>query len=261
MLVAALLGLLQGVTEWLPVSSEGVVAATYSFLRDRPLDEAIAYSLWLHLGTVISVLIAFRREIVGILADLTARPRNPTPLLIFLVASTLVSVAIGVPLLVTLSELSERSGAIAMGLIGLLMFVTGALQLRRGVVGNRSRGDVTAKDALLAGVAQGLAVLPGLSRSGLTVAVLLARRLDRREALVLSFLMSVPVSIGAGIYAGFNGDLIGSGEALVSVVVSAGVGFVAIGALLAVAQRINFARFVIVVGALIVAGAIWEALR
>ena len=59
-------------------------------------------------------------------------------------------------------------------------------------------------DALVAGVAQGFAVLPGLSRSGLTVAALLSRRIERKEALVLSFLMSVPVSLGAALYASLD---------------------------------------------------------
>ena len=261
MLIAALLGLLQGITEWLPVSSEGVVTATYSAVRDASFDEAIGYALWLHVGTALSVLVVFRREILGVLKTATTSPRHPTPLVKFLFVATLASGVVGFPLFLTLGELSERVGAAAMVLVGLMMLVTGWLQLRSPTPGSRGRDDVSAWDALLAGVSQGFAVLPGLSRSGLTVSLLLARRIDRREALVLSFLMSVPASLGAGLYASLDGGLIDSDEAIVALIVSAVVGLITIKALLAVAQRINFAKFVIGVGLLVIAGALWGALR
>ncbi len=63
MTIAIILGFLQGTTEWLPVSSEGVVAAFYSFFLDRSLSEAVAFALWLHLGTVVSVVVALRTEV------------------------------------------------------------------------------------------------------------------------------------------------------------------------------------------------------
>ena len=261
MLIAALLGLLQGIAEWLPVSSEGVVTATYSAVRGGSLDDAIGYALWLHLGTALSVLVVFRREIFGVARTAISSPRHPTPLVKFLFVATLSSGAVGFPLLLTLGELSERIGAAAMVLVGVMMLVTGWLQMRSPTLGSRGRDDASAWDGLLAGVAQGLAVLPGLSRSGLTVSLLLARRIDRREALVLSFLMSVPASLGAGLYASLDGGLIDSDEAIVSLVVAAVVGLFTIRALLAVAQRINFAKFVISVGLLVIAGALWGALR
>ena len=260
MLIAALLGLLQGITEWLPVSSEGVVTATYSALKSGSFDEAIGYALWLHVGTALSVLVVFWREIFGVVRTAISSPRHPTPLVKFLFVATLASGIVGFPLLLTLGELSERIGATAMALVGVMMLVTGWLQLRSPTLGSRDRDDASPWDGLLAGVAQGFAVLPGLSRSGLTVSLLLARRIDRREALVLSFLMSVPASLGAGLYASLDGGLIDSDEAMVSVVVSAVVGLITIKALLAVAQRINFAKFVIGVGLFVIAGALWGAL-
>ena len=261
MLIAALLGLLQGIAEWLPVSSEGVVTAAYSAVKGGSLDDAIGYALWLHVGTALSVLVVFRREIFGVVGTAISSPRHPTPLVKFLFFATVSSAVVGFPLLLTLGELSERIGAVAMVLVGVMMLVTGWLQLRSPTLGSRGRDDTSVWDALLAGVAQGFAVLPGLSRSGLTVSLLLARQIERREALVLSFLMSVPASLGAGLYASLDGGLIGSNEAMVSVVVSAVVGLITIKALLAVAQRINFAKFVIGVGLFVIAGALWEALR
>jgi len=259
MWIAALLGFLQGTAEWLPVSSEGVVAAVYAFALEKPLDEAVSYALWLHLGTVVSALIFFRREVLDVTREVISHPLRPSPLVFFLVTSTIISVAIGFPLLVALGEVSERVGAVAMGLVGLFMFVTGAIQLKQRRVGVRDRTQVSFMDALLAGVAQGLAVLPGLSRSGLTVAALLARQVDKQEALVISFLMSIPVSLGAAIYSGITSDLIASTSGIVATLVAFAVGLASLKVLLLVARRVNFGAFVLAVGALILAGAIWQA--
>ncbi len=261
MLEAALLGLIQGITEWLPVSSEGVVTAVHTFAFDSSLDEAVAFSLWLHLGTVFSVLLALRGEIVQVARDAAASPLKPTRFVAFVVVGTLVSGAVGFPLLVGLNEVSDRFGALAMGIVGVLMLVTGGVQIAGRESGVRTRDDASLIDAALTGIAQGFAALPGLSRSGLTVAVLLARNVDRREALVLSFLLSVPASLGAGFYAALSDDVAMSGSAFVAVAVAAVVGFATIRALMAVAERVNFAYFVMAVGVSIVAGAVWQGLR
>ena len=258
MVTDLLLGSLQGFTEWLPVSSEGVVTAVYSLFFHRSLSESIAYALWLHLGTVFSALIVFRREVYGIIQDVVNRPRSPSPLVSYLFISTAVSALVGFPLLLSIEEVSTRLGAIAMGLVGLLMFITGGLQLRRNVSGERVREEISHVDAVMTGVAQGFAVLPGLSRSGLTVSVLLARHVERREALVLSFLMSIPASLGAALYSGIDNGLLTSGGAIVAAAVACVVGLVTIRALLAVAERVNFGAFVIIVGTALVAGAIWQ---
>ena len=77
MTTAVLLGVLQGVTEWLPVSSEGIVAAAYTLLEGRSLDEAVGLALWLHVGTLPAALIALRREVAQLCTDLVRRPTPP----------------------------------------------------------------------------------------------------------------------------------------------------------------------------------------
>jgi undecaprenyl-diphosphatase len=260
MLIDILLGAIQGAAEWLPVSSEGVAVAAYSLLKGPSLAEATAYALWLHLGTVCSALIVFRADIVGLVREAVSVPRRPSPLLSYLVISTLTSGVIAFPLLLLLGQISARLGALSMVVIGVFMFITGGVQLRKRVIGTRRRADVTAADALLAGIAQGIAVLPGLSRSGLTLAALLARRVDRRESLVLSFLMSIPASTGAALYAGIGTGLITTKEGLLAGLVAAVVGLATIRALLAVASRINFGVFVLGIGGVLVAGGLWQAL-
>ena len=259
--VGALLGLLQGITEWLPISSEGVVAATYDFIKDSSFEEAVDFALWLHLGTVPCVLIVFRKEVAGIVRELITTPRKPSPLLSFLFVATVASGVVGIPLLVALDEVSSRAGAAAMAVIGGAMLITGVVQLRRRQAGSRERGDLSMSDGILAGLAQGVAVIPGLSRSGMTVSLLLARQVERKEALVLSFLMSVPATMGAALYAGLDSGFASSGEALVAAGIAFVVGLVAIQAVLAAAQKINFGAFVLALGSLIIAGGLWEALR
>ena len=255
MWIAILLGAIQGIVEWLPVSSEGAVAVTSTFALDRPLEEAVKFALWLHVGTVPSVLIALRREIQTLATKLVKSPRGGSPVVAFLLVATGVSGLIGAPILIGLEELSGRVGGVAMGVVGAFMLVTGTVQLRRSTVGSRSQEDVTHLDAVLAGAAQGVAVIPGLSRSGMTVAVLAARNFDRRDALILSFLMGVPASLAAALYAGFSSGLGPSREGIVAAAVAFVVGLVTIRALLRLVERVNFGWFVIAIGLVMILSA------
>ena len=301
---AALLGLIQGLTEWLPVSSEGVLTAVQSLAFGDSLADAVNFSLWLHIGTALSALTAFRADVWNVLRDIaasiesirrrhtpltdghsrgsgnseglaasnpgvvdspnmsmttgpcTGRPASPSPVTAYLILATLSSAPLGFLLLLGLFEFSERVGAVAMVVVGILMLVTGALLLKSKSHGTRTRDDVRWPDAVLTGIAQGLAALPGLSRSGLTVSVLLWRGVDRREALTLSFLLSVPASLGAGLYAAMSAGYYASPQAFVALAVSAVTGFATIRALMAVARRLNFGWFVLLMGAAILAGAV-----
>ncbi len=260
MTTAVLLGVLQGVAEWLPVSSEGVVAAAYSLLEGESLDEAVGYALWLHAGTMPAALVVLRREVAALVREAWKSPTEPSPLLLFLVVSTVLSMVVGLPLVLLMGELSGLVGASAMGLVGVLMLVTGVLQMRGARPGNRDRTGLALPDALLAGAAQGLSILPGLSRSGLTIAALLGRGVEKREALVVSFLMSIPASAAAALYAALSGGVTLSAEAVMAAAVAFVVGLAVIRALLAFAQRVNFGLFVVLVGLTIIGAAAWEAL-
>ena len=119
--------------------------------------------------------------------------------------------------------------------------------------------DVSSTDAVLVGIVQGLCILPGLSRSGLTIAVLLLRQIDRRDVLVTSFLMSIPASIGAGIYLLVTEDIVIGGEQILGALVSFLVGLATIKILLRFSERVSFGLFMTLVGIFIVSGAIWQA--
>ena len=255
---AALLGFVQGVAEWLPVSSEGVVAAIQTLAFGADAADAVAFSLWLHLGTALAALAALRKDAAEIARSAIRAPTRPTRAAAFLAGATLTSAPLGLAMLAGLDGFSERLGGLAMALVGALMMVTGAILLRgRRGGGARTREDVGALDAVLVGAAQGLAALPGLSRSGLTVSALLWRGVDRREALALSFLLSVPASVGAGLYAALDSGFQTSPQALLALAVSAAVGFAAVRALMGLARRINFGWFALAAGAAIAAGGTW----
>ena len=119
--------------------------------------------------------------------------------------------------------------------------------------------DVSSTDAVLVGIVQGLCILPGLSRSGLTIAVLLLRQIDRRDVLVTSFLMSIPASIGAGIYLLVTEDIVIGGEQILGALVAFLVGLATIKILLRFSERVSFGLFMTLVGIFIVSGAIWQA--
>ena len=256
MATAAVLGFLQGLVEWLPVSSEGVVAGVYALIFDASLDEAVGFALWLHVGTVPSVLIALRRDIVDIIREFLARPQTPSPTVRFLVITTLVSGVVGLLLLLTLNDISSVGGTATTGLIGCFMLVTGYVQIRRRESDDHTREDLSLTDSLLVGVVQGLAVIPGLSRSGMTVATLLSRRVDRKRALTLSFLLSVPASLAASIYVGIDSGLVFKAEAVLAACAAFAVGLLTIKALMAAAVKMNFGWFVTAVGAVMIVGAL-----
>ena len=256
MAASAVLGILQGLVEWLPVSSEGVVAGVYALMFDAPLDEAVGFALWLHLGTVPSVLIALRHEIMEIMREFVARPRAPSSTLLFLVVATLASGVVGLPLLLTLSDFSSISGTVATGLIGCFMLVTGYLQVRRQKSDEHVREEVTLIDSLLVGVVQGLSVIPGLSRSGMTIAALLSRQVNRKRALTLSFLLSIPASLAASTYVGIESGFVFDPEAILAACVAFLVGLLTIKALMAAAIKVNLGWFVIAVGGVMMAGAL-----
>lgn len=257
MLTGIILGLLQGTLEWMPVSSQGVVALSYSLLMDQPISDAVGYALWLHGGTALSAAVAFRRDIAAISQDIISLPGRPSSLLIYLVVTTVLSALVALPVLVIFEDLSSSSGYIAMGIIGGLMVITGLIQLRRPISGNRGILDTSVTDAILTGVAQGLAVLPGLSRSGLTVVVLLVRRMDAQSAVKLSFLMSIPASVGASVYGFFNVETVYTRDGLLAGMVAFAVGLLTIRALIAIVGRVNIGVFVFGVGLLIVVGCCW----
>ena len=273
---ALLLGAVQGAAEWLPISSEGVLTLIQIHVLQRPPAESVAFAIWLHLGTLLAAVGYFRREILHLIRVLpkwlSLRHRDRMPaidrkLLDFLGIATVLTGLVGAPLLaLSLSlDLLSRWGT---AIIGVLLIVTGLIQLAapRWKLGGRTVPELSVRDALWVGFAQGLAALPGLSRSGLTISVLLLRGFRETEALRLSFLMSIPVIFAAQFLLKLL-ELLGpaDGEPLmntaalpsaVGVLSAALVGWLTISALMGLARRLPFWAFAIGLGVLSVLAAL-----
>jgi len=189
------MGVLQGVLEWLPVSSQGnLVLLAIAFLGLEPGD-ALSLSVYLHLGTGIAALVYFREEIAGMLMR---RTEEDKALLRFLVLATLVTGVVGFPLF-TFIDLASFYGETLLGLTGVALLATGLMQRGREGLEVESGEGLTAIDGVTMGVLQGLAAIPGLSRSGVTTTALLVKGLPGRDAFRISFLMSIPASFAAAV--------------------------------------------------------------
>ena len=184
-----LLAVIQGVTEFLPISSDGHLVLTQQVFKElgRPLPSFLLIEIVLHFGTLLSILLVYRKEILSLLST----HRRLIPLLIL---GTVPAGIIGLGLKKFAPVMLEDAY-----LAGLMLFVTGGVvfwsSMRRP--GDRTLTDVNWIDALVIGFFQSLAVLPGLSRSGCTIASGIGRGLNRQAAADFSFLLAIPALCGA----------------------------------------------------------------
>ncbi len=199
------LGAVQGFTEWMPISSKGVVTLIQLQFFGADLNSALSLALWLHLGTLLAAILYFRKELFYYITKVPlwlfkrkALAAHDRAMLDFLFITTLVTGLVGVPLLRMSLDL-KLDGEVVMGLIGLLLIGTGLFQFFTKVHGSRTERDVQWHDGLFAGLFQGFAALPGFSRSGLTVTTLLLRGFREVDAIRISFFMSIPAVFGSQI--------------------------------------------------------------
>jgi len=256
---AIILGAVQGATEWLPVSSEGVVTLIQTQLFNAALDQSLSYAIWLHLGTFFAAVIYFRAELLRLLPQIPTWIFSPSKMSAgdrtianFLFWATLVTGIVGTPLLLFSLNL-EIPGNIAAGAIGVLLIGTGLSQVLVSSLGRRSERDLNLGDGIIVGIAQGLASLPGLSRSGLTISTLLLRGFSETEAIRISFLMSIPVIFGAQVLLQLielrNESIIFKWDlALLGMAAAAVVGWLTIAALVKIARVLPFWAFAIALG-------------
>jgi undecaprenyl-diphosphatase len=195
---AVLLGVIQGLTEFLPVSSSGHLAVAQYFLPGFT-QPGLLFDIVLHLGTLLAVLVYFRREIGFMLRALSPAAGDPTwrRLWILLAVGTIPAVLVAV----LLGDLVEESFS-ALWVVGVGWIATGVLLLSTARMGMSARGfdGLNLSDALTVGLFQSAALLPGVSRSGSTIAGALFRGLSHDSAARFSFLLSVPAILGAAVY-------------------------------------------------------------
>jgi len=206
---ALVLGLIQGLTEFLPISSSAhLVLAPWAFGWPAP---GLAFDTILHWGTLVAVLVYFRRDwahiIVGFIRSLTARgPWSAQPggrladpdsrLAWWIVIGSVPAAVIGYVFEDFFTTLFDRPAA-----VGGFLLITALILALSERLGRRTRvlGQMTVWDALVIGLAQAIAIAPGISRSGATIAAGLGRGLQRDVAARFSFLLATPAILGAGL--------------------------------------------------------------
>ena len=206
-LSSILLGLIQGVTEFLPVSSSGHLAIAEHLLGMKGLEVPEFFDVLLHLGTLVAVFAAYWSDIREMILELVygvkdlARGATPTPvpparrLILLIIVGTLPLFAV-----LPIKDLVEGLGN-NMYFVGGALVVTGCLLFASDRVRKGRKTEKTASlvDVLLVGVAQAVATCPGISRSGTTITAGCFVGFERKFAVRYSFLMSIPAILGANI--------------------------------------------------------------
>ena len=255
---AIVLGIVQGLAEFLPISSSGhllIVPWLFGWeeLADRPeLKES--FDVALHVGTFIAVVAYFRRDLLSLVrpAWSVLRHRRASTdderLAWLLVVASLPAATVG---LVLDTLLADRTGGFVV--IGVMLIVFGVvLQVADRRRGDRPVGAFRLRDALLMGTAQAVALQPGVSRSGATISMGRFLGFERDAAARISFLMSVPITGGLGLYKALKLFVVDGGipDGFVApffwgTVASAITGFLAVSALLRLIRSRSFLPFVV----------------
>tara|TARA_B100000029_G_scaffold5075_3_gene5707 strand:+ start:1201 stop:1959 length:759 start_codon:yes stop_codon:yes gene_type:complete len=186
---ATILGIVQGFTEFLPISSSGHLVLGQAILGiDQPGNE---FEILVHLGTLASVLVVFSEDIKTLLFSLTSKKTQT--FILFILIGTLPAVVVGLGFKDLLESLFENVMAVG----GALMF-TGMVLYGSSLVHRRDK-DHTFLTAISIGCAQAVAIIPGISRSGMTISAALFLGLSSKEAARFSFLLAIPAISGAGL--------------------------------------------------------------
>lgn len=189
---AIVLGVIQGLTEFLPVSSSGHLELGKAILGSIP-EEGMLMTIVLHFATALSTVVIFRKDIAQIFKGLFQFKNNEeTRFSLFIILSMIPAALVGILFEDQIDNLF--SGNLA--LVGAMLIVTGGLLF----VADRARaseGKVTISRAIIVGIAQAIAILPGISRSGATIGTSVLLGIDRQRAARFSFLMVVPLILGA----------------------------------------------------------------
>lgn len=205
---AILMGIVQGLSEFLPISSSAHLVFTSNFYKVlkgieivQSSNEEVFFDIMVHLGTLIAVLIFFRKDIVKILKSMRYALKTKdwsdkeAKLGLFIMAGTVITIALALPI----NEIAEKL-VYTPSVVGILLFITGFTLLYSEYKSKKlevKKDEVDLKTSILIGLAQGLAALPGFSRSGWTIATGLFCGLDRVTAARYSFLLSIPIILGA----------------------------------------------------------------
>lgn len=201
---AIILGIIQGFTEFLPVSSSGHLELGKAILGDTSIpEESLLFTVVLHFATALSTLVVFRRDVIKIIGGLLKfRWNEETQFTVKILISMLPAVIIGL----LFEEQLEAFFGGSIAFVGAMLIITAVLLW----LADRSKNTgkpVTKKDAFIIGISQAIAMLPGISRSGATISTSVLLGNDKGKAARFSFLMVVPLILGKIAKDILSGDL------------------------------------------------------
>lgn len=195
------LGLLQGLTEPIPVSSSGhLVIARELFGIEA---QGLSFEIFLNTASLIAILFVYRKDIISIIQNLWrflingARDKDAVTDFKYTICLIIATIPVGVAGLLLKDIIGEN---ISVGFVGVMLLVTGlALLFIKNKRGGKRDGDLTVKDSIIVGLAQCMALTPGISRSGASIVGAIAVGLNQKNALRFAFLLYIPVSVGTAL--------------------------------------------------------------
>lgn len=190
---AIILGIVQGLTEFLPVSSSGHLELGKALLGDTSLpQESMMFTVVVHFATALATLVIYRSEVARISAGLMAFKNNDEfQFSMKILLSMIPAAAVGVFFADEIERLFDRQ----ITLVGAMLLLTGGLLLIADRAKNTTK-NVGFGHSIVIGIAQAIAILPGISRSGATISTSVILGIDRSKAASFSFLMAVPIILG-----------------------------------------------------------------
>jgi len=253
-----LLGILQGIFEWLPVSSQGISVVVLMNFFKISAQKAIDMSIFLHFGTLLAAFVYFFDDIKDLFSktkikDLFNFKKNikfdyATSSSRFILLAVFFTVLLGVPFYfllrnsVTAFQITTITFA-----IGILLILTGVMQIKIKQA-EKLMPNLKTSNAFFVGIAQGFSVIPGISRSGITTSIMLFQGFSPANAFKYSFLISIPTiliaTLGILLITGFTfSPLI-----LISVLFAFIFGYITIGLLMKIAHKLDFSYFCFILG-------------
>jgi len=187
---SVVLGILQGITEFLPISSSGHLVLAQKFFSFQ--TPPILFDALIHLGTIVAVIIYFWKDLLGILLNL--KNKENQKLITFIVIGTIPVVIVGLILQDSIEKIFN-----SLFMVGISFLITAAILSVTIFVKNPSKniGKMNWLDALFIGIFQAVAILPGVSRSGSTISSAIFRKIDGQTAFRFSFFLAIPAVLGA----------------------------------------------------------------
>jgi len=207
LLKALVLGIVQGLTEFLPVSSSGHLELAKWIMQDDSLAaESMLMTVTLHAATALATLVVFRKDVLEIITDLFKFEWNDgTKFAALIIISMVPAAIVGVLFDDLLEELFDRQ----IVLVACMLILTGLLLFLADRAKNTHK-DVSFIDAVIIGLSQAVAILPGISRSGATISTSVLLGIDREKSARFSFLMVVPLILGKMAKDLLDGDFSGT---------------------------------------------------